>query len=1086
MDLDSLRNKRLKLFDPLATNEDMPLTTPGMVTPDYITHDERSARELQKQIEHEERLVKKTHPPENIDMDSHYMPFPDFEGNQLPDHAPQTHNHQQVPDAYPTTNGPSWGALNSFGQKASNVPPNPALEYWMPANPNALNEAASFLTPHVGPSSGPTLFPSHPNQPPPQYPNAHSDALQQAYAERRKRLPKLERPPLTYVTADAVDRSDDAIVVRQFARPIAEMNCRRCHGARSLDEKKLVAQFDSLFDGSCEGSLSFLLTCETCQSKTCMGCGVTLGTDNFEYGATTEKGLHFTWHCDAGRLALVWLILTGYDNRAKHNKPVETTSRKQLPAPQPRNRSIYGAHHHRGRGHGGGTMARGVGYAPDDDYMYDGFGDDDFEYPQASAFTGTGVSVDGTVTATPTRGRNTSTSRTVDPDDALTAQVMPALAAILPSRTALFPTAFDIDPPRYLSSMLSRSSILDKAAELLRNDSLEDATKRGGLYGSLLDLIRVLATGSRMTAEILHSERTINKAGHDLLKVSYGLPSRMKNERPDTAAPIIQSMTNVTSQSNMMLRNASANQEVFETEEAQQLIILCTNVINCSEVLQQSTPRRSAKGKAKEPETVDKDAWQRELAVLEVPDEEILAVHYSSKAAKNCKTTQTGRMRHLIKEITSMQTSLPPGIFVRHGESRLDVMKVLIVGPKDTPYENGLFEFDLFCPANYPNEPPQMHIKTTGGGKQRFNPNLYADGKVCLSLLNTWQGQRWTPGQSTILQILVSIQAMVFCDEPHCNEPGFERDVGSDLSKNYNRGLYPAVIKYAMLEWLEGARTVTPASYRHRLHIEDAPEDSEDDVEKQQDDMGDMNQQMYAEMEALAKAKHTEIDAIKSAQMDSLAKAQHTGLDDLKSAHMGALDALAKAKHTGLGDVEHAEVDVQAKAQHTETDSHKNAQMDSAANAKHTGWFKYAETEALASQHILAKAQQALATHQSGAMVNPRRIKPEPPPVDKSNMWAPVVKKHFENKHEEILETVCQWINDKAPLGRGKGRRLGTAGEGSEVQTKVTKPADFKAKNKELAKQLEAALKELPLGGRPGRSGWTAGMTAFAADDGAW
>ncbi len=56
-------------------------------------------------------------------------------------------------------------------------------------------------------------------------------------------------------------------------------------------------------------------------------------------------------------------------------------------------------------------------------------------------------------------------------------------------------------------------------------------------------------------------------------------------------------------------------------------------------------------------------------------------------------------------------------------------MKVLIIGPKGTPYEHGLFEFDLFCPSNFPNAPPNMLFRTTGGGRVRFNPNLYNCGK---------------------------------------------------------------------------------------------------------------------------------------------------------------------------------------------------------------------------------------------------------------------------------------------------------------------------------------------------------------------
>ncbi len=123
----------------------------------------------------------------------------------------------------------------------------------------------------------------------------------------------------------------------------------------------------------------------------------------------------------------------------------------------------------------------------------------------------------------------------------------------------------------------------------------------------------------------------------------------------------------------------------------------------------------------------------------------------------------------------------------------------------------GKCSFQPICLSMLHSYKSHTDTSIAGGGTARFNPNLYADGKVCLSLLNTWAGQQWTPGQSTILQVLVSIQAMIFCDEPHCNEPGFEFEAGSEQSKEYNRNLYPMVIKYAMLEWLTGERNVTSA-----------------------------------------------------------------------------------------------------------------------------------------------------------------------------------------------------------------------------------------------------------------------------------
>ena len=51
----------------------------------------------------------------------------------------------------------------------------------------------------------------------------------------------------------------------------------------------------------------------------------------------------------------------------------------------------------------------------------------------------------------------------------------------------------------------------------------------------------------------------------------------------------------------------------------------------------------------------------------------------------------------------------------------------------------------------------QVHFRTTGGGAVRFNPNLYQEGKVCLSLLGTWdgaQGEQWNQDTSTILQVM--------------------------------------------------------------------------------------------------------------------------------------------------------------------------------------------------------------------------------------------------------------------------------------------------------------------------------------------
>ena len=84
----------------------------------------------------------------------------------------------------------------------------------------------------------------------------------------------------------------------------------------------------------------------------------------------------------------------------------------------------------------------------------------------------------------------------------------------------------------------------------------------------------------------------------------------------------------------------------------------------------------------------------------------------------------------------------------------------MIAGAEGTPYANGLFEYHVLLGSNYPTGPPKCNLHTTGHGDVRFNPNLYSNGKVCLSLLGTWRGnasENWDPKISNLLQLFLSI-----------------------------------------------------------------------------------------------------------------------------------------------------------------------------------------------------------------------------------------------------------------------------------------------------------------------------------------
>lgn len=72
----------------------------------------------------------------------------------------------------------------------------------------------------------------------------------------------------------------------------------------------------------------------------------------------------------------------------------------------------------------------------------------------------------------------------------------------------------------------------------------------------------------------------------------------------------------------------------------------------------------------------------------------------------------------------------------------MDLLRCLIIGPTGTPYVDSPLLIDFFCDASkFPFSPPVAHFHSWTRGMGRCNPNLYEDGKVCLSILGTWQGE---------------------------------------------------------------------------------------------------------------------------------------------------------------------------------------------------------------------------------------------------------------------------------------------------------------------------------------------------------
>lgn len=125
-------------------------------------------------------------------------------------------------------------------------------------------------------------------------------------------------------------------------------------------------------------------------------------------------------------------------------------------------------------------------------------------------------------------------------------------------------------------------------------------------------------------------------------------------------------------------------------------------------------------------------------------------------------------------------------------------LKALVIGPKDTSYEDGFYVFDIKIPDTYPFEPPSVKHLTTDG-RVRMNPNLYEGGKVCLSILGTWSGPAWSSLMN--ISVVLNYLRMIMNEDPLRNEPGYsDPDKNKDKAAEYNQYVAHENMRYAILE----------------------------------------------------------------------------------------------------------------------------------------------------------------------------------------------------------------------------------------------------------------------------------------------
>lgn len=181
------------------------------------------------------------------------------------------------------------------------------------------------------------------------------------------------------------------------------------------------------------------------------------------------------------------------------------------------------------------------------------------------------------------------------------------------------------------------------------------------------------------------------------------------------------------------------------------------------------------------------------------------------------------------KDLLEIQRGSDLSIAAAPRESDIRYVRAIIIGPPETPYEFGFFEFNIKFPKEYPTKPPSVTAITTNGGRTRFNPNIYAQGKVCLSILGTWRGERgeqWSSAQG-LESVLLSIQSLL-SSNPYENEPGFEHAHSpgdKKVQQMYCQKIRHETLRISVIERLEDYFGMSRSWKNRPLAAYDADED---------------------------------------------------------------------------------------------------------------------------------------------------------------------------------------------------------------------------------------------------------------------
>ena len=116
-------------------------------------------------------------------------------------------------------------------------------------------------------------------------------------------------------------------------------------------------------------------------------------------------------------------------------------------------------------------------------------------------------------------------------------------------------------------------------------------------------------------------------------------------------------------------------------------------------------------------------------------------------------------LKRINKELQDLQKDPPANCSAGPIGDDLFHWQATIMGPKDSPYEGGVFFLNITFPADYPFKPPKIQFTT-----KIYHCNINGNGSICLDILK----DQWSPAL-TVSKVLLSISSLL--TDPNPNDP---------------------------------------------------------------------------------------------------------------------------------------------------------------------------------------------------------------------------------------------------------------------------------------------------------------------------